>query len=209
LNLAAYKIELRQIEVRGLNARHYFWVLKKREPNGKFSVVRELHGGPADRKTGLMKSFSLGGDRLKFFNYKGDKFHKESHKLPFAIAIEGSKEKVMARWAEGIRAGGLVNKTSTKYNPLGTNSNTVANTLGRWMGYEVQRISDTRTDAAQPFVPGIQGDLTVGLGGQMMQRSPFITNRTSVGLNSLVRDADGNEPDPAPFRDPFRDDIPF
>ena len=114
MNLPAYKIELRQIEVKGLNARHYFWVLKKRQPDGKFSVVSELHGGAENPKTGEMKSFSVGGDRLKYFNFPGDNFHKNSHKLPFAIAVQGSKENVMARWNQGVQAGKIVNKSSTK-----------------------------------------------------------------------------------------------
>lgn len=205
-----YQIELRQIEVKGLNARHYFWVLKKNLPGGGSRVLSQLHGGPMDPKTGEMKSFSLGGDQLKFFEIKGQKrFYNQSRKLPFAIAIQDHKENVMARWAEGVRAGNLVNKTRNFYDPWGTNSNTVANTVGRWMGYEVQRISDTRTDAAQPYVPGIDGDLTAGLTGQKVRRSPFIDNREPVGWSSLIRDKDGNQPEPNPFRDPFRTDIPF
>jgi len=115
----------------------------------------------------------------------------------------------MARWAQGIQAGNLVNKSSTKCSLWDTNSNAVANSLGNWMGFDVQRISDTRTDAAQPFIPGIGTNLLGGPAASGTQQSPFIENRESVGLNSLVRDEDGNEPEPAPFRDPFRTDIPF
>lgn len=201
-----YRIELRQAEVKGLNARHYFWVLKEVLGRGRSRVLGELHGRPVNRKTGKIMSFSLGGDKLGFVPRDGEDFYDQSLKLPFAKAIQGRKEDIERRWAEGVRAGKLVNKTNTNYDPLGTNSNTVANTVGRAMGFEVQRISDTRTDAAQPFVPGIAGDLVAGLGGP---QSPFRENIKPVGWNSKVEDRFGNEPDPAPFRDPFRDDIPF
>ena len=64
----------------------------------------------------------------------------------------------------------------------------MANSLGKWMGYEVQRISDTRTDAAQPFIPGIGTNLLDGAAAPGTQQSPFIENRTPVGLDRLIRD---------------------
>jgi len=100
MNLSAYKIELRQIEVSGLNARHYFWVLKKRQPDGKFSVVSELHGGAENPKTGEMKSFSVGGDRLKYFKYPGDNFHKKATNSPSPLPYRAPRKK---SWRAGPR----------------------------------------------------------------------------------------------------------
>lgn len=201
-----YTIELRQNEVTGLNARHYFWALKKNLPGGGNRVLGELHGRPADWKTGKPKSFSLGGDQLRFYKRIGEGTYDSSLKLPFAIAIQDHKENVLARWNEGIRAGKLANKTRTFYDPTYTNSNAVATTVGRAMGFEMRRIIDPRVDAPNPFVPGIGIDLLVGQDGR---QSPFMDNRTSVGWDAKIEDRFGNEPDPGPFRDNFREDIPF
>ena len=204
-----YQIELRQIEVQGLNARHYFWVLKKHLPGGGTRVLGELHGGPADPKTGKMKSFSLGGDPLKFFEFKGRRFYNQSLKLPFAIADIDIKENILRRWGQGIRAGGLVNKAGKQYSLLKTNSNAVAEKLGEWMGFKVQRIVDPRVDAPQPFVPGLTTDLFAGSAGRGVRLSPYLDDRKPVGFLGIIRDSFGNEPDPNPFRDDFRDNLPF
>ena len=112
----------------------------------------------------------------------------------------------MQRWAEGIRAGNLLNKTRTEYDPLGTNSNSVTYSLGRAKGFEAKRIFDPRIDAPNPFVPGITIDLLAGHAGQ---RSPFLNFRESVGWDAKIEDRFGNEPELNPFRDDFRADIPF
>jgi hypothetical protein len=71
-----YRIELRQIEVKGLNARHYFWVKTrvdldptKKDPKDreKITVLGELHGFPRDPETGQFRGFSMGGDRLEVY----------------------------------------------------------------------------------------------------------------------------------------------
>ncbi len=191
--------------MRGLNGRHYFWVLKKVLGRGRSKVLGELHGRPADWYTGEPRSFSLGGDKLDFYEQKGERSYEDSLKLPFAKAIEGPKEDVLRRRAEGIRAGRLANKTRTEYDPQSTNSNTVANTVGRAMGFEVQRITDPRVDAPNPYVPGINIDLLAGHEGR---RNPFMGKRKSMGWDAKFEDRFGNEPDPGPFRDPFRSNIP-
>lgn len=98
-----YRIELRQIDVKPLNGRHYFWVLKKVIGRGRSRVLGELHGQAADWKTGRPKSSSFSGDQLKFYDVPGENRYEDSLKLPFAIADIDHKEHILRRWGEGIR----------------------------------------------------------------------------------------------------------
>jgi len=120
---AKYRIELRQIEVKGLNARHYFWVKTKVEPHEtgedssneeKVTVLGELHGFPYDREMDQYCGFSMGGDELQMPDrrYRVSAYN-ESLRLPRAIAFEGTKAEVDARWNAGHAMGVYVNKTRT------------------------------------------------------------------------------------------------
>jgi hypothetical protein len=117
-----YKIELRQFEVGPTNARHYFWVLK--DETGK--VIGEMHGQPADWKTGERLAFSMGGDRLTFVRRTEAREYNKSTNPPYVIAFHGPAEDALARWREGRRRGDVLNRAKVEYNPLDQNSNSVA-----------------------------------------------------------------------------------
>ena len=90
-----YRIELRQRDVTGLNARHDFWTKTRVLPTGKTKYIEEMHGFAADPKTGKPLAFSLGGDPLRFFCWKRQTDHyKQSRRLPHVVAFEGDKEDV-------------------------------------------------------------------------------------------------------------------
>lgn len=201
-----YSIELRQIDVKGLNARHYFWVLK--DPDG--NVIEEFHGQPVNPKTGRPKSFSLGGDRLGFYQYKGGRgFHQQSKSLPFMTAARGSREEMLRRWEAGRQMGGFMNKTGTKYDPLGDNSNAMATTVGRVMGFDPGKVLDPRPQAGeiQSFTPGLGRDF--GPRHPDAPWSPFQTEVKEVkGFGKISPRRDGTPRELSPLADPFRDDIP-
>ena len=169
-----YRIELRQIEVKGLNARHYFWVKtqveidpSKKDPKDreKITVLGKLHGFPRDPETSEVRGFSMGGDNLGLVVSFGPGDFKESQKLPRVIAIESKdKSKIDARWNAGHAMGDYVNKTRTEYNPLGDNSNAMATTIGKAMGFRPRKVLDPRVggEAVQPFTPGLGRDLSPG-----------------------------------------------
>lgn len=217
---AKYRIELRQIDVKGLNARHYFWVKTRveRDETGEDSfkqeratVLGELHGFPFDREMGNFRGFSMGGDELRMPGPEDPAVgaYKQSLHLPRVIAFEGTQAEVEARWNAGRAMGNYVNKTRTEYNPLGTNSNAMATTIGKAMGFRPRKILDPRVggEAVQPFTPGLGRDLSAGR--QDAPRSAFGAPKDVGGYGRLDRDEEGRERTLDPFADPFRTDTPF
>jgi hypothetical protein len=216
---AKYRIELRQIEVKGLNARHYFWVKTKVEPHEtgedssneeKVTVLGELHGFPYDREMDQYRGFSMGGDELQMPDrrYRVSAYN-ESLRLPRAIAFEGTKAEVDARWNAGHAMGEYVNKTRTEYNPLGNNSNAMATTIGKAMGFRPRKVLDPRVggEAVQPFTPGLGRDLSAGR--RDAPRSSFSGAPKDVGGYGQLDRIEGKEQTLDPFADPFRTDTPL
>jgi hypothetical protein len=216
---AKYRIELRQIEVKGLNARHYFWVKTKVEPHEtgedssneeKVTVLGELHGFPYDREMDQYRGFSMGGDELQMPDrrYRVSAYN-ESLRLPRAIAFEGTKAEVDARWNAGHAMGEYVNKTRTEYNPLGDNSNAMATTIGKAMGFRPRKVLDPRVggEAVQPFTPGLGRDLSAGR--RDAPRSSFSGAPKDVGGYGQLDRIEGKEQTLDPFADPFRTDTPL
>jgi hypothetical protein len=216
---AKYRIELRQIEVKGLNARHYFWVKTKVEPHEtgedssneeKVTVLGELHGFPYDREMDQYRGFSMGGDELQMPDrrYRVSAYN-ESLRLPRAIAFEGTKAEVDARWNAGHAMGEYVNKTRTEYNPLGDNSNAMATTIGKAMGFRPRKVLDPRVggEAVQPFTPGLGCDLSAGR--RDAPRSSFSGAPKDVGGYGQLDRIEGKEQTLDPFADPFRTDTPL
>jgi hypothetical protein len=216
---AKYRIELRQIEVKGLNARHYFWVKTKVEPHEtgedssneeKVTVLGELHGFPYDREMDQYRGFSMGGDELQMPDrrYRVSAYN-ESLRLPRAIAFEGTKAEVDARWNAGHAMGEYVNKTRTEYNPLGNNSNAMATTIGKAMGFRPRKVLDPRVggEAVQPFTPGLGRDLSAGR--RDAPRSSFSGAPKDVGGYGQLDRIEGKEQILDPFADPFRTDTPL
>lgn len=215
-----YRIELRQIEVKALNARHYFWVKtrvdidptkKDRKDREKITVLGEMHGFPVDPETGEVRGFSMGGDNLGLVDPTGPSMHFEpSQRLPHVVAVEkSSREEIDARWDVGRAAGEFVNKTRTKYNPLSDNSNAMATTVGRAMGLRPRKILDPRVggEAVQPFTPGLGRDLAAGR--RDAPRSAFTGAPKDVGGFGQLDRIEGKEQTLDPFVDPFRTDTPF
>jgi len=186
-----YKIELRQFEVGPTNARHYFWVLKDESDK----VIGEMHGHPADWKTGKRLGFSVGGDRLTFFSSKKAEYYERSAKLPYVIAFHGPAEDARARWQEGLRRGRVLNRAKVEYNPLEQNSNSVAQWTGRGMGFRATPIIDPRPDnpGTGPTVPALSVDL-LDKGVVYTPMSPYEDRLEEVGGYGLKP---GDEP-PAP-----------
>jgi len=186
-----YKIELRQFEVGPTNARHYFWVLK--DETGK--VIGEMHGHPADWKSGRQLGFSIGGDRLKFFDRKKPVECSKSVKLPYVIAFNGPAEDARARWEEGLRRGRVLNRAKVEYNPLEQNSNSLAQWIGRGMGFRATPIIDPRPDNpnAGPTAPALMVDL-LDEGVVYTPMSPYEDRLEEVGGYGLKP---GDEP-PSP-----------
>lgn len=202
MNHNVLQIQLRQMDVGGANARHYFWVLAKMLPNNKFRVLQELHGFPADWKTGRRKSISLGGDQLKAFRYKKPEFYNQSRKLPYEIAKTGIDEEILPIWNMALGGGDLVNRRKFSYSPFKENSNALAALGGLMMDLKVQRIGDPRNNPVHATVPGLSTKLFPGF-ETLKQHSGILKPLGGVGF----MDEDGNEPDS--FSDPFREDIPF
>jgi hypothetical protein len=205
-----YRIELRQRELVGLNARHYFWVKKRVLPSGETKYLEEMHGFAADRKTGKPLPFSLGGDPLRFYKWKRRSDHyKQSLGLPYVVALEDTKEEIDWRWKAGVEMGDFVNKTRTEYTPLRDNSNAMATTVGAAMGLQPNKVLDPQVggEAVQPFAPGLGNDL-----GLFHDKAPWgdqrLLNKNVGGFGQLDR-IDGEEQTLDPFADPFRDDIPL
>ena len=202
MNHNVLQIQLRQMDVGGVNARHYFWVLAKMLPNNKFRVLQELHGFPADWKTGRRKSISLGGDQLKAYKFNTPKFYNQSRKLPYEIAKSGIDEEILPIWNMALGGGDLVNRRKFTYSPLDKNSNALAALGGLMMDLKVQRIGDPRNNPVHATVPGLSTKLFPGF-ETLKQHSGILKPLGGVGF------IDEDEPDPAPFPDPFREEIPF
>ena len=183
-----YKIELRQFEVGPTNARHYFWVLK--DETGK--VIGEMHGHPADWKTGKRLGFSVGGDRLTFVPSNKAEYYERSANLPYIIAFHGPAEDARARWEEGLRRGRVLNRAKVEYNPLEQNSNSVAQWIGRGMGFRATPIIDPRPDDPNvgPTVPALSVDL-LDKGVVYTPMSPYEDRLEEVGGYGLKP---GDEP---------------
>ena len=215
-----YRIELRQIDVKGLNARHYFWVKTrvdidptKKDPKGRetTTVLGELHGFPYDREMGDFRTFSMGGDQLRMQKFSGQNgYYANSRRLPHVVAFEGTKAQVDARWNAGVEMDNYLNKTRTEYNPLDDNSNALNTTTGKAMGLRPRKILDPRVggEAVQPFTPGLGRDVSAGR--RDAPRSAFSAAPKDVGgYGRLDRDEGGRERTLDPFADPFRTDTPF
>jgi hypothetical protein len=89
-------------------------------------VIGEMHGQPADWKTGERLAFSMGGDRLTFVRRTEAREYNKSTNPPYVIAFHGPAEDALARWREGRRRGDVLNRAKVEYNPLDQNSNSVA-----------------------------------------------------------------------------------
>ncbi|HUT49093.1 MAG TPA: hypothetical protein VM325_07115 [Alphaproteobacteria bacterium] len=216
-----YRIELRQIDVKALNARHYFWVKTRvtKDPTNPdkskqetVAVLDEIHGFPFDREMGHFRNFSMGGDQLKM-STRSDQISAfgPSQRLPHVVAVEkSSREEIDARWDVGKAMGKFVNKTGINYDPLGDNSNAMTTTVGKAMGLRPRKILDPRVggEAVQPFTPSLGRDLAAGRPDA--PRSTFSAAPKDVGgFGQLDRRIDGTEQTLDPFADPFRTDTPF
>jgi hypothetical protein len=183
-----YKIELRQFEVGPTNARHYFWVLK--DETGR--VIGEMHGHPADWKTGERLRASTTRDRLKFFDYPGARDYSKSAKLPYVIAFNGPAEDALERWQQGLRRGEVLNRAKVKYHFLKQNSNSVAQWIGRGLGFRATPIIDPRpvNPNAGPTAPALMVDL-LNKGVVYTPMSPYEDRLEEVGGYGLKP---GDEP---------------
>jgi hypothetical protein len=58
-----------------------------------------------------------------------------------------------------------VSKSRTEYGPLGDNSNAMATTIGKAMGFRPHKILHGRVggEAVQPFTPGLGRDLSAAM----------------------------------------------
>ena len=205
-----YRIELRQRDVTGLNARHYFWVKKIVLPSGRSIYLEEMHGFARDPETGKPLPFSVGGDPLGFFiAIRPSRHYRQSLTLPHAIALEGSRESIETHWDAGRHMGEFVHSKRLNYFPLGNNSNAMATTIGNAMGLRPHKILDPRMggEAVQPFTPGLGRDLSKGHADAPWQPTPDLI--TDVGGFGQLDRIDGAAQMLDPFADPFRDDIPL
>jgi len=210
-----FRIELRQIDVKGLNARHYFWVKTRVLKDGKkvidTRVLGEMHGFAVDPKTGEPKVFSVTGDNLGFVaSNTPSKLYLQSRSLPHVVALEGSGKEIETHWDAGQQMGRFVDKTRTNYFPLDNNSNAMATTIGKAMGLRPRKILDPRVggEEVQPFTPGLGLDLSSGH-ANAPQVPPRERQRDVGGFGKLDLTDLGEEQTLDPFVDPFRDHIPF
>jgi len=152
----------------------------------------------------------MGGDELQMPDrrYRVSAYN-ESLRLPRAIAFEGTKAEVDARWNAGHAMGEYVNKTRTEYNPLGNNSNAMATTIGKAMGFRPRKVLDPRVggEAVQPFTPGLGRDLSAGR--RDAPHSSFSGAPKDVGGYGQLDRIEGREQTLDPFADPFRINAPF
>jgi hypothetical protein len=105
--------------------------------------------------------------------------------------------------------GEYVNKTRTDYDPLGDNSNAMATTIGKAMGFRPRKVLDPRVggEAVQPFTPGLGRDLSAGR--RDAPRSSFSGAPKDVGGYGQLDRIEGREQTLDPFADPFRTGTPI
>lgn len=201
-----FQIELRQFEVTGANARHYFWVLK----DDKGKVLGEIHGWPSNPKTGAPEGVKLGRQWLRARFIDHPTYYNQSLKLPFAIAASGSEEEMRRRWAAGKQMGEFLNKKGIDYHLLGDNSNAMAKTVGRAMGFEVEPILDPRVGNPyeRPMPVSLSTDLAMRYADAPI--TTYAQQLKGVGGYGFVEPVknDGADPKFTEFADPFRPTMP-
>lgn len=149
--MSTYRIEFRSRNIAaepgstpapGLGFAHNFLVLVELVPGKEPRVISELHGFPVDKQgrqqfgaAGMMSGNRLGLVEMNFPN--GTDYYAESLDHPSFILFEGGKVEAEARFAKARETGKWITDQKFTYNPVGRNSNALANTIARAMGYDV------------------------------------------------------------------------
>ena len=161
-----FSIELHRFFIPGTGRDHYFWV-KRNLLTDQFVV--EAHGLPWDKKHGrweyapVSAIFGLSkAYQLKFKEiYKPEEFYSNSSGTSLAFIYVGTEEEVNERWNSAVKMAEFLNTKNIDYvlaslNPAGlpaSNSNAMAFTFGRAMGFEPFRLRDPESGLVLP-APG-------------------------------------------------------
>lgn len=136
-------------------AGHNYLVLR----NSDRTIVRELHGLATDREKGTWKYIGAKStDVLQVWEFDSPRNYQAEKRFPRIILAQGSEQAMYALWAQAGSCKDRINTKNTPYPPLGfslrnetENSNSVAYTLAKCMGQEVEHLG--------LFTPGSKTDL--------------------------------------------------
>lgn len=150
-----YTIEATQFSALGLLPSHNYYVIK--DPDGK--VIIELHG-LATSKNGKVKIIGyLPSDKIRFHEFKGNKFYDPSNPPRTQVVFTGSYAAVMKKVSNAQKVGKYINSLNIPYPFLGIigrkldNSNAVYRTLGYAMRVEAPYLDGIKPGMGDILIP--------------------------------------------------------
>ena len=186
-------IELRSFDIKFLNQKigvHQFLVLKDSE-----TVIDQAHGFATNKETSTPQSFSISGDcYIKSYVYS--KVSNESYKMNLYTDNQESRilfkdNSVLERWSCIVNASEAINhKPSIEYNFAKTNSNSVAYTLCKIIGYEITQNNDDNSLSSLVGIPS-----NIGIGYDLLSSAEygrFCYTPSSQSDDIFLTGCDGN-----------------
>jgi hypothetical protein len=149
-----YRIEFRSYHIGtteqrrfGIGFAHNFIAIVEISDGGRERVIEQFHGMSVDRETGKVLPIDIGTGRLEVVRAArvDPILYTNSLEQPAFILFEGDGREAKARIDRALAMEAWINGQDFTYRPLGRNSNAVAHTLARAMGYRV---------TGQPLNPG-------------------------------------------------------
>jgi hypothetical protein len=127
----------------GLAGHNY---LALRDENG--NVVEELHGLATDTYTKQWKYIGTKPtDKLQVWEFDNGRYYLAGKNFPGVIIDQGTQIDVLSLWSKALACKDSINQENISYPPYGvsfrsetTNSNSVAYTLAKCMGFDTRHI---------------------------------------------------------------------
>jgi hypothetical protein len=127
----------------GLAGHNY---LALRDQNG--TIVQELHGLATDSTTGAWKYVGTNPtDLLQVWQFSNAHYYLAEKNFPGVVVDQGTQSDVLAVWNKAVACKDPINNEKLSYPPYGVsfraetiNSNSVAYTLARCMGFDIRHI---------------------------------------------------------------------
>jgi hypothetical protein len=127
----------------GLAGHNY---LALRDPSG--TIVEELHGLATDAQTGKWKYVGTNPtDILQVWEFDSARYYLAEKSFPGIVIDQGTQAAVLTIWDKALACKDPINQEKVGYTPYGfsfktetTNSNSVAYTLAKCMGFDTRHL---------------------------------------------------------------------
>ena len=125
------------------------------------AIIQELHGLATDASMGTWKYVGTNPtDILQVWQFDGGQYYLSEKDFPGIIMDQGSKTDMLSVWNKAVACKDPINKENIHYPPYGisfknetVNSNSVAYTLAKCMGFDAGHIGIFTPGATMDLLP--------------------------------------------------------